>query len=161
MACVLAVKFAATVVWRLLCAVFAFLAKPLHNQSGGLVAANALTVAMLWSGRLVWRLWLSWVRLTREGSGVLYVSCCGYVPRHVWLLVLLGFWFAVSSGRSEFVKFLCVAAILSAKFIWEKYPHVYQGMTRCHSRVIRLPCGIRYPVSASWYVFRWNFCLLC
>ena len=41
-------KFAGTVVWRLLlCAVFAFLAKPLDKQSGGLVAANALTVAML------------------------------------------------------------------------------------------------------------------
>ena len=31
----------------LLCAVCAFLAKPLDKQSGGLVAANALTVAVL------------------------------------------------------------------------------------------------------------------
>lgn len=41
-------QLAGTVVWRLLlCVVFAFLAKPLDKQSGGLVAANALTVAML------------------------------------------------------------------------------------------------------------------
>jgi hypothetical protein len=47
------------------------------------------------------------------------------------------------------VKFLCVAAILSAKFMWEKYSNIYQAMTRRHSYVMRLPCGIKYPVSAS------------